>query len=310
MPTIALLSSVADMRHLHQAFQEEFPEARLRMGDDLGALCEIDAAVCWRPPPGLLARMPNLALIQSAAAGIDHLTSDPTLPDVPVFRIIDPAMAFGMASYVCWAVVHRQRAMADYLAHAQAHVWKPRRLEPPQQHGVGIAGLGTLGLACAQALMALGYRVRGWSRTPRSAPAGLQAFHGDAQRDQFLSGCDTLVCLLPLTPETMGILSRDLFERLPRGAHLVNVGRGAHLVEADLLSALDDGLLRAATLDTFVEEPLPPAHPFWHDPRITVTPHIATATSPVVIARQTRLNLERLRQGNAQAAAVDLKRGY
>ncbi|MFP5475388.1 MAG: 2-hydroxyacid dehydrogenase [Gammaproteobacteria bacterium] len=310
MTTLAFLSANLDLGYLLPAFRAEFPDAELRTMADLGPLDAIDAAVCWCPPAGLVARMPNLALIQSVGAGIDHLTADAALPDVPVCRIVDTDMASGMAAYVTWAVIHGQRHMGRYLASAAAGRWEEAPIQPPRVHRVGIAGLGTLGLVCARALMALGYNVRGWSRSPREVPEGLDCFHGQAQQAEFLAGCDTLVCLLPLTDETTGILNRELFAQLPRGAHLINVGRGAHLVEADLIPALDAGHLGAATLDAFVQEPLPPEHPFWRDPRILVTPHIATRTPPAVIARQTRLNLERIRAGQAAQVAVDLRRGY
>ncbi|WP_295525753.1 glyoxylate/hydroxypyruvate reductase A [uncultured Pseudacidovorax sp.] len=310
MTTLAFLSANLDLGYLLPAFRAEFPDADLRTMADLGPLDAIDAAVCWCPPAGLMARMPNLALIQSVGAGIDHLTADAELPPVPVCRIVDTDMASGMAAYVTWAVIHGQRHMGRYLASAAAGRWEEAPIEPPRAHRVGIAGLGTLGLVCARALMALGYSVRGWSRSPREVPEGLDCFHGQAQQAEFLSCCDTLVCLLPLTDETTGILDRDLFAQLPRGAHLINVGRGAHLVEADLIPALDAGHLGAATLDAFVQEPLPAGHAFWRDPRILVTPHIATRTQPAVIARQTRLNLERIRAGQAAQVAVDLHRGY
>jgi glyoxylate/hydroxypyruvate reductase A len=176
---------------------------------------------------------------------------------------------------------------------------------------VGIAGFGTLGLACAQALLALGYRVRGWRRRAEGeAPDGVALFHGDGQRAAFLAGCDTLVCLLPLTAATRSVLNTDLFNQLPRGAQLINVGRGDHLIEADLLAALASGQLAAATLDAFSQEPLPPDHAFWCHPQVTVTPHIATRTPATAIARQTLANLAAIRAGRAADVAVDRTRGY
>lgn len=313
--TIAFLSSNLDFSYLLPAFRAQFPQAQLRLGQDLGPLEDIDAAVCWCPPEGLLARLPRLRLIQSVGAGIDHITADPALPDRPVCRIIDPDMGQGMTAYVTWAVIQRQRHMGAYLRSAAARRWEEQPVQPPRQHRVGIAGLGTLGLACAQALLAIGYSVRGWSRTPKhdakpDQPAGLQAFHGAAGLADFLAGCDTLVCLLPLTDDTRGLLNRELFRQLPRGAHLINVGRGDHLVEADLLEALAEGWLGAATLDALSQEPLPPQHPFWADPRILITPHIATRTAPAVIARQTADNLARIDAGRGAEVAVDLQRGY
>ena len=315
LPCVALLSTVLDLGYLADAFRKTFPGIDLRMGQDLASLGppeDIDIAVCWFPPHGLLARLPNLRLIQSIAAGIDHLTADPDLPrDPPLCRIVDATMAAGMKAYVSWAVVQRHRGMAAYVANSDAGRWEEQPVVSPRHHRVGIAGLGTLGLACAEALATIGYAVRGWSRGAKSGlPDGVRSFHGDDQLDEFLSGCDTLVCLLPLTPRTQGILNAGLFARLPRGAHLINVGRGDHLVEADLLAALQDGRLSAATLDAFSVEPLPAEHPFWREPRILITPHISTRTDPSVIAQQTLANLATLREGESPRQLVDMARGY
>ncbi len=311
-PTIALLSAVINMQYLADAFEQVAPGIDVRHGADLGALEDIDVAVCWFPPHGRLAQLPRLQLTQSLAAGIDHLLADPDLPrGTPLCRIVDSTMAAGMKAYVSWAVVQQHRGMRAYVASSAAGRWEEQPVVSPRSHRVGIAGLGTLGLACAEALATIGYQVRGWSRTAKAdLPEGVTGFHGADQLDEFLSGCDTLVCLLPLTPETKGFLNASLFARLPRGAHLVNVGRGDHLVEADLQPALDSGQLSAATLDAFSQEPLPATHPFWADPRILVTPHIATRTDSRVIARQTLENLALLQQGGRPAQLVDLARGY
>lgn len=313
MTCIALLSDRLDLAYLLPAFREQFPDAELRQIGALGALEDIEVALCWYPPPGLLARMPNLRMVQAVGAGIDHITRDAQLPAVPVCRIVDHGMASGMAAYVAWAVVNRQRAMQAYVDSARRGEWREQPVTAACHYRVGIAGLGELGTACARALRAIGYQVRGWSRTPkRGPPNGIEAFHGPAGRDAFLAGCDTLVCLLPLTAETQGILRAELFAQLPRGAHLINVGRGAQLVEADLLDALEDGTLGAATLDVCMHEPLPPDHAFWRHPRILVTPHVATRTDPTTIARQTRVNLTRLQQAGASSWAnlADLAHGY
>ena len=296
---IALVSDQIAMDYLRPAFSARFPQAKLHRIDtevqELDALAEIDAVVCWSPPVGLLARMPRLRLIQSVGAGTDHITRDTTLPDVPIHRIVDAEMAAGMNAYVAWAVVHGQRHMGGYIESQRRAAWEESPVVPPGRHRVGIAGLGVLGQSAARALAAIGYRVRGWSRSPKQGlPEGVEAYHGDAARADFLAGCDTLVCLLPLTDDTQGILNAELFAQLPRGARLVNAGRGAQLVQDDLLAALESGQIASAVLDAFVEEPLPQAHPFWHHPRITVTPHIATRTGPEAIARQTEDNLKRL----------------
>ena len=311
-PVVALLSSVIPMQYLADAFEQAQPGIDVRMGADLGALEDIDVAVCWFPPHGRLAQFPNLQLVQSLAAGVDHILADPELPrQLPLCRIVDDTMAAGMKAYVSWAVVQHHRGMKAYVASSDAAKWEEQPVVSPRRHRVGIAGLGTLGLACADALSTIGYQVRGWSRSAKDdLPEGVSGFHGADQLDDFLSGCDTLVCLLPLTPQTQGFLNADLFAKLPRGAHLINVGRGDHLVEADLLPALESGQLSAATLDAFSQEPLPATHPFWADPRILVTPHIATRTDRLVIAQQTLANLATIRQGERPLNQIDLERGY
>jgi glyoxylate/hydroxypyruvate reductase A len=311
-PCVALLSETIDMRYLATAFGEVRPDLDLRVGADLGRLDDIDVAVCWYPPHGLLAQLPNLRLVQSLAAGIDHLVADPTLPrHLPLCRVVDPTMAAGMNAYVSWAVVTQQRHMQAYVARSATGQWQEEAIVTPRRHRVGIAGLGTLGMACAKSLAAIGYQVLGWSRSAKAGlPAGVTGFHGNDGLDEFLSGCDTLVCMLPLTPQTRGFLNAELFAQLPRGAHLINVGRGDHLVEADLLAALDSGQLAAATLDAFSQEPLPADHPFWGDARILVTPHIATRTDRGVIVQQTLSNLAALQQGLRPIHQVDLDRGY
>jgi glyoxylate/hydroxypyruvate reductase A len=315
LPCVALLSEVLDLGYLAAAFRKAFPGIDLRMGSDvaaLGAVEDIDVAVCWFPPHGLLAQLPELELIQSLAAGIDHIAADADLPrGLPLCRIVDTTMAAGMKAYVSWAVVQRHRGMAAYVASSAAGRWQEQPVVSPRHHRVGIAGLGTLGMACAEALATIGYPVRGWSRSAKTdLPEGVRSFHGDDQLGEFLAGCDTLVCLLPLTPQTQGFLNASLFSKLPRGAHLVNVGRGDHLVEADLLAALESGQLSGATLDAFSVEPLPAGHAFWRDPRILVTPHISTRTDPSVIAQQTLANLAALRRGERPRHLVDLARGY
>ncbi len=315
LPCVALLSEVLDLGYLAKAFDKAFPGIDLRMGNDvasLGPVEDIDVAVCWFPPHGLLAQLPKLQLIQSLAAGIDHIAADPDLPrGLPLCRIVDSTMAAGMKAYVSWAVVQQHRGMAAYVASSAAGRWEEQPVVSPRHHRVGIAGLGTLGMACADALATIGFQVRGWSRSAKTdLPDGVQSFHGNDQLGDFLSGCDTLVCLLPLTTQTHGFLNAGLFAQLPRGAHLINVGRGDHLVEADLMSALQSSQLSGATLDAFSVEPLPPAHAFWREPRILVTPHISTRTDPSVIAQQTLANLATLRQGERPRHLVDLTRGY
>lgn len=310
--TIALLSDSDDMRPLANAWKAHYPLHDLRLADDLGNLEDIDAAVCWFPPPGLLATMPRLRLVQSVGAGIEHLVLDPQLPrHIPTFRIVDPQMAAGMAAYVAWAVISSQRDMGRYAAAQRLQQWATAQVQAPHLHRVGILGLGELGLQCARTLANLGYCVAGWSRSAKPGlPAKVEGFVGSGQLSAFLSRSDSLVCLLPLTPQTRGLLSATLFAQLPPGAHVINVGRGDHLVEADLLAALASGQLRQATLDTFSVEPLPSGHPFWQHPHIRITPHVATRTAVEVIAAQMLENLSGLASARHSSRQVQWARGY
>jgi glyoxylate/hydroxypyruvate reductase A len=214
-----------------------------------------------------------------------------------------------MVEYVLWQSLFHHRKVWELEAAQSCATWRPHTYPAPWDRTIGILGLGELGAAAAEKLVEFGFQVRGWSRSPKSVPK-VESFAGADQLPAFLSKCEILVCLLPLTPETRGILNAALFAQLPRGASLINAARGGHLVEADLLPAMASGQLVAATLDVFAQEPLPPDHPFWGDPRILVTPHIATRTDSLVIARQTLDNLASLRQGRRPANQVDLARGY
>ncbi len=189
-PCIALLSRTIDLHYLAPAFEAECPGVDLRLGDDLGALADIDAAVCWYPPEGLLAQLPRLRLVQSVGAGVDHILADRERPaGVPVCRILDDDMVAGMVAYVAWAVTRQQRHMAAYEASAAAGRWEEQPIVSPRRHRVGIAGLGRLGVACAAALAGIGYVLRGWSRRPKSGlPAGMEAFHGAGGLAPFLAG--------------------------------------------------------------------------------------------------------------------------
>ncbi|MGE0803036.1 MAG: 2-hydroxyacid dehydrogenase [Lautropia sp.] len=311
-PRIALLSRSLDLGFLVPEILRQAPDAVVATGPDAAGFESAEVAVCWNPPFDELSRMRELRLVQSIAAGVDHLLIGGRLPvDVPICRVLDPGMAAGMSAYVCWAVIHRQRHFDRMVAAAAKQQWQEQPIVPPQRHRVGIAGLGWLGSACARALLAIGYDVCGWTRGgARPAVPGVALYHGDEQRDEFLAGCDTLVCLLPLTAATEGFLSKPVFDALPRGAHVINAGRGAHLVEADLLAAIAEGRVGAATLDAFASEPLPPDHPFWREPRILVTPHIASRTSVAMIVTQTLDNLARVRRGERPPASVDPARGY
>jgi len=286
------------------------PDLEIRVWPQIGNSSEIDVALVWRPPAGLLASLPNLKLIAGLGAGVDHVLADPLLPaGVPVVRLIDPYMTAAMSEYVQLQVLRLHRQDPIYLAQQREHVWRERPQPNAAGRRVGVLGMGELGRDAALKLSVLGFDVAGWSRTERRLP-GIACFHAAEGLRALLARSEILVCLLPLTPATEGVLDARLFAGLPRGAAIVNCARGPHLVEADLVAALDSGQVSAAILDVFRDEPLPPQHPFWSDPRILVTPHVAAATHAPTAAPVVADNVRRLRQGRPLLHLVDRERGY
>lgn len=254
-------------------------------GVDTVAAAAVDYALVWAPRPGQLAKLPNLKLIFSLGAGLDHLDGDGVLPPgVPVIRMVEAQLTAGMTEYVVYHALRFHRAMPDYDAQQRRGEWRELPQAPAAERRVGILGLGVLGGASARALAALGFDVAGWSRG-RKCIDGVDSFAGDAELPAFLARTDILVCLLPLTRATAGILCAANFARLPAGAFVINAGRGRHLVEDDLLDALGRGHLAGAALDVFATEPLPAKSPLWAHPRIAITPHAASKTLPASSAR-------------------------
>jgi glyoxylate/hydroxypyruvate reductase A len=292
------------------SFQRLMPEIEWRIDPDLGDPAEIEAALVWRPAPGWLAKLPNLKLIVSQGAGVDHILSDPLAPrHVPIVRLVDPYMTRSMAEYVTFQVLRLHLGEPELRRQQQDRVWRQPAIPVAAERRIGILGLGELGAASAAALVGLGFDVAGWSRSPKTI-ANVASFSGRDAYPDFLARTEILVCLLPLTEATRGILGSATFDRLPRGAGIVNAGRGGHLVEADLLAALADGRVGEAVLDVFETEPLPADHAFWTHPRIVVTPHIAAISNPATAAEAIVANLRRLAAGAPLADQVDPAAGY
>jgi len=277
---------------------------------EIGNPAGIEYALVWQPEPGLLARLPKLRLIVGLGAGVDHLLRDPDLPrHIPILRLVDPYMTDAMSEFVVLQVLRLHRQDLDYLAQQRAREWRELEQKNAAERPVGILGFGTLGQDAGRKLKGLGFPVAGWSRLTK-AVAGFATHAGSAGLDALVAGSEILVCLLPLTAATEGILNKALFARLPRGAGLVNAGRGGHLVEEDLIPALDSGQLSGAVLDVVREEPLPSEHPFWRHPRITVTPHIAAETHPPTAAAIIGEAIRHFEAGLPVANLVDWRRGY
>ena len=290
-------------------FAEHAPELEFRVWPEAGDLREVEYLIAWQVPADFIARMPNLKVLFSSGAGIDHVDLSAVPAHVPLVRMVEPGIVNGMVEYVSLAVLALHRDFFDYAAQKAARSWHPLEVPPASARTVGVMGLGSLGCAVLERLAAYGFRLRGWNRSRRSLQ-GVETFEGDGQLKPFLAGCDVLVCLLPLTPATQGILDREVFAALPAGAAVVNVGRGPHLVDADLLAALDCGQLSRAILDVTEPEPLPPGHPFWSHPRVFVTPHVASMTQPETAAPILLENIRRHRRGEPLAGVVDRGRGY
>ena len=271
---------------------------------------EIDVAVVTTPPTGILATLPNLKLIHSLWAGVDSLLADPTLPrDVPLVRLVDPVLTSSMTEAVVLHVLTLHRNMPEYRKRQAAKQWLPLQQPRASERKVGVLGMGNLGRAAAVALRYLGFDVAGWSSRPAKLE-GIAGFSGQKEFASLLGRSDILVNLLPLTSETRGILNAHAFSQMPKNASLINVARGAHLVERDLLVALDTGHLAYAILDAFEKEPLDPAHPFWTHPAVAVMPHVAARTDLRSASKILVKNLQRFREGAPLEDLVDPQRGY
>ncbi|WP_282605880.1 glyoxylate/hydroxypyruvate reductase A [Pelagibius sp. Alg239-R121] len=286
------------------------PELEFRNWPEVGDPAEIEYALVWHPPRGELAKLPNLKAIFSLGAGIDHLASDPDLPkDVPVVRMVDQSLTLGMTEFVVMSVLRHHRRIHDYELQQRQKTWEQHVTPLAWQRKVGILGLGVLGSDAADKLNYLGFDVAGWSRSEKNVP-GVTSFSGEEGLRPFLERSEILVCLLPLTENTKGILNAETLALLPRGAYLVNAGRGQHMVPGDVLAALNSGQLAAATLDVFPEEPLPQDSPFWDHPKVLVTPHGASITSPITAAEALAESIKCLREGQPLQNVVDFDRGY
>ena len=286
------------------------PELEIRVWPQVGNRTDIDYALVWQPEPGLLASLPNLKLILSLGAGVDHILGDPQLPrDVPIVRLVDPYMTDAMSEYVVLQVLRLHRQDLDYRAQQEAGIWRELAQKNAAERRIGILGAGALGQDAGRKLRGLGFDIALWSRSAKIVD-GLASGAGAAGLPALLRRSEILVCLLPLTAETEGILNMSTFALLPKGAALINAARGGHLIEEDLLAALASGQLSAAVLDVFREEPLRAGHPFWRHPRIVMTPHVAAATHPPTAAPIILDNIRRFEEGRPLLNRVNPAQGY
>ncbi|MGJ4889680.1 2-hydroxyacid dehydrogenase [Bradyrhizobium sp. HKCCYLS3077] len=308
MITVALLSRPGLMDPMKAVLARELPGVTVASWPEPAAR-EAEIAVCWKPEAGALASMPQLKLIHAIAAGVDNILSDPTVPDLPLCRIVDPDITSAMTEFVLWSTLYFHRDFDRVVSNSRDGVWQRYEQRAARDRKVGILGLGELGAAAASRLVELGFTVSAWSRSPKTI-AGVRAYHGADALDAFLSETEILVSLLPLTASTIGLLNAERLSRLPKGAALVLCSRGEHLVADDLVALLRSGHLRGAVLDVFEQEPLPADHPLWREPGVLVTPHMAAIASWETIALQVAENARRLLRGEPLLNVVDRARGY
>ena len=293
-----------------QSFKSTLPQAQLREwreGDDAAA----DYAVVWKPPAAMLRGRTELKAIFNLGAGVDAILQlgDALPPTVPLVRIDDAGMADQMAEYVTHAALGYYRRLDEHAENIRQRQWRFIMPYERQDFSIGIMGLGVLGSRIASALAQFNFPLRGWSRTAKQLP-GVESFAGDAQLADFLKGTRLLICVLPLTPHTQDILNRQTLSALAPESYLINVARGAHLVEEDLLALVQSGHIKGATLDVCRQEPLPADHPFWNEPRIVITPHMSAMTLRADSVRQISNKIAAIERGEAVAGVVDLTRQY
>ena len=315
MSTFLFVTPTWDAQLWAAEMRKAAPGMEVRVWPEMGDVATVDYVAAWLPPPDVVRSLSRLKVIFSLGAGVDAILKDPTLPDgVPIVRVNDPDLTMRMSEYVVLHVLlhHRQQRRLD--ENQRNKIWDGFPTHAANALRVGVMGLGVLGQDAARKLAVLGFKVAGWSRSPKLID-GVQCFSGAGGLDTFLARTDVLVSLLPATPETDGILNRALIRKLARSGPfgapvLINAGRGRQQVEEDILAALEAGELHGATLDVFRTEPLPPDSPFWSHPRVTLTPHIAADSDPQVICEYVARQIAAYEAGGKLSNLVDRARGY
>ncbi|TWB50617.1 2-hydroxyacid dehydrogenase [Nitrospirillum viridazoti] len=290
-------------------FADYAPDIGFHLWPEMGDPAAIRYLAAWAPTADIFAALPNLEVLFSIGAGVDQLDLSQVPQSVAVVRMVEAGLTEGMVEYAVFATLALHRRVIDYISDQRQGRWQPARLVPPAKRRVGVMGLGVLGQAVLARLSAFGFPLLGWSRTPH-AIAGVDCYAGREQLPDFLAQCDVLICLLPLTPGTRGILCRETFDLLPEGAGLINAGRGGHLIESDLLDALDGGRLAGAVLDVLNSEPPPATHPFWRHPKILLTPHIASMTTADTGGQALLDNIRRHQAGIPMQGLIRRDLGY
>lgn len=293
--------------NLVQRLKEKLPNETISVWPGIENPDDVEFVLAWKHQHGSLSGFPNLKAIQSFGAGVDSILSDPELPNVPVARIVDEHLSKSMSQYVISMILAHKLRHKQFAQQQLEGIWKPK--SPRRVENVFVLGAGQLGEKLCLDLCQLGFNVSAWSRTEKSIPA-VQTFIGDKALYQQAALCDYLVCSLPLTEETKGILNEKLFNNMPNHSVVINVARGEHLKEPDLIDALDKGQIEHAILDVFQQEPLPSEHPFWHNENITITPHVSAVTNVDTAIEQIVNNYNKIKQNKAMTHVVNKSLGY
>lgn len=307
---VVLQTTLANAKPWTDELRRQAPGLDLEVWPDIGDPAEVDVALVWQPPAGIFKGMTRLRLVQVLGAGIDSLLrSGVPLPDAPLARLVDPVMSQRMAEYALYGVMRFHRRFDLYERQQAEGRWQRQLHRDPDEIRVGVMGVGEIGMTAVRLLQKVGYDVAGWSRSPKpGAPAPV--FAGRENLGAFLARSEIVVCLLPLTAETRGILDAAALAQMPRGSFVINAARGQHVVTADLLAALESGQIEGAMLDVFEEEPLPAASPLWRHPKVLVTPHSAAISNPRTSVAVVIEQLRRLERGEPLDNVVDLAQGY
>ena len=306
---VELDKHIGDAKAWRAAFAEQLPGMEVRIWPDAGDLADIEYLAFMHPDFDVLPAFPNLKAMFSRSAGVDSFIGHPKLPKVPLGKVEPAGGDPMMTEYVIMHVLRLHRDLPTYQLAQKNREWRRVRIVRPEERRVGFLGFGMMAKAPALVLKSLGFKVSAWVRTPRAA-AEVPIFCGPDQLEAFLGQTDIAVCLLPLTKETEGIFSARTFSKMPRGAMLVNVGRGKHVVEADLIAALDSGQLSHAALDALWPEPLPPENPLWLHPKVTVMPHVARRPTVVQLVSEMVANVRSIEAGGGLLQEIDAKMGY
>ncbi|MBZ9779038.1 glyoxylate/hydroxypyruvate reductase A [Psychroflexus sp. CAK8W] len=307
--SILLVSTTRDPDKWVKTLKEKNESLDIQIYPDVERPDDVEFAISWKHPEGLYKDFPNLKVIASMGAGVNHILKDDKLPEgVKVTRIVDNQLTEDMSQFVLLQCLAVSRNLFIHLQDQSDKRWKPKSYQTPEKTSVGIMGYGVLGQEAGKVLKANGFEVFGYANSSKMVN-GVKVYGAD-ELDAFLNKTQILVCLLPVTSKTKGILDLQLFEKLKEDAYLINVARGEHLIEADLISAIDRDIIKGASLDVFQEEPLPEIHPFWNHPKIQITPHIASMTGPESVANQLLENYNRMKKGESLINEVDVEKGY